>query len=108
MLDDSRVVARRELRRAGTACEPEQLGETKAAVATNARIRRLTARVTVDEGPDDRATKLLAQIKRHVWNPERVAGRTRREHRLRRTACAFGIGPVRIEPQPQRHADRVR
>src|SRR5438309_3316960 len=34
---------RSELRRAGTACEPEQLGETKAAVATNARSEEHTS-----------------------------------------------------------------
>ena len=44
MLDDPRVVARRQARRADTAGEREQLGEPEPAVAADARIRRLAPR----------------------------------------------------------------
>ena len=37
-----------------------------------------------------------------------MAGRPRRDHRLGRAARALGVGPVRVEPEPERHADRVR
>ena len=39
---------------------------------------------------------------------ERVARLARGDDRARRAAGALGVGPVRVEPQPQRHADRVR
>ena len=39
---------------------------------------------------------------------ERVAGLARGDHRLRRAAGALGVRPGRVEPEPQRDADRVR
>ena len=39
---------------------------------------------------------------------EPVTRLPRRDHALGRAAGALGIRPVRIEPEPQRHADRVR
>ena len=39
---------------------------------------------------------------------EAVAGLARRDHRARRAAGALGVGAVRIEPEPQRDADRAR
>ena len=39
---------------------------------------------------------------------EPVARLARGDHALGRAAGALGVGPVRIEPEPQRHADRVR
>src|SRR4029450_4470532 len=59
--DDARVVPGRKPRRAGALGEGEQLGEAKAAVARDARVRRLAARVPADERRDDRAAELLAQ-----------------------------------------------
>ena len=49
VLDDARVVAGREPRRAGAAREREQLREAEAPVAARARVRRLAARVALDE-----------------------------------------------------------
>ena len=93
------------------ACAPrerEQLREAEAAVAARARVRRLAARVAADERSDDRAAELLAQVERHVRHAEPMAGLARRDHAVGRAAGALGIRPVGIEPQPQRHADRVR
>ena len=38
---------------------------------------------------------------------ERVAGLARGDHGLGRAAGALGVGPLRVEPEPQRDADRV-
>ena len=44
----------------------------------------------------------------HVRDAERMARSSRNEHRLGRAARALGVGAVGVEPEPQRHADRVR
>ena len=108
MLGDSRVMAGRKLRGAGALGEVEQLVEAEAAVAADARVRRLAGRVAADERADDRAAELLAQVERDVRQPERVAGRARREHGFGRAAGALAVGPFGVEPEPERHADRVR
>ena len=100
-------MAGRELVGSCAVCEGEQPREAEAAVAVDARVRRLPTLVTPDKRVDDRAPKLLAQVERHVRHPERMAGRTGSQHRIGRTACALGIGPIRIEPEPKRHTDRV-
>ena len=107
-LDDPRVVAGREPRGAGPVGEREQLVEAKVAVAAAARVRRLAASVCLDEGRDDRAPEVLAQIERHVGQLERVAGLAGGDHRLRRAAGSLGVRPGRVEPEPQRDADRLR
>ena len=107
VLDDACVVAGRELVGACAVCEGEQPREAEAAVAVDARVRRLPTLVTPDKRVDDRAPKLLAQVERHVRHPERMASRTGSQHRIGRTACALGIRPIRIEPEPKRHTDRV-
>jgi hypothetical protein len=43
-----------------------------------------------------------------VRDPEAVAGRARGDHGLGRAAGSVGVGALRVEPEPQRHADRVR
>src|SRR5439155_2932114 len=108
MLDDARVVAGCEPRRACPAGEPQEPGEPEAAVAAGARIGRITARVALDEASDDGAAELLAQVERHVREPEAVARFARGDHGLRRAARALGARPVRVEPEPQRDPDRVR
>ena len=80
MADDARVVARREPRRAGAFREREQLREPEAAVAGDARVRRLAARVAADERRDDRAAELLAKVERHVRKAEAMAGLARGDH----------------------------
>ena len=80
----------------------------KLAVAAAARVRRLAARVAGDERVDDGAAELLAQVERHVRQPERVAGLARGDHGLGRAAGALGVGPGRVEPEPQRDPDRLR
>ena len=106
-LDDARVVARREPLGAGALGEGEQLGEAEAAVAADARVRRLTGRVAAHERLDHRAAKLLAQVERDVRDPEPVAGPARGDHGLGRAAGALGVGPLRVEPEAQGDADRV-
>ena len=107
-LDDPRVVARRERGCADAAREREQLGEAEAAVAADARVRRLAARVAADERRDDRAAKLLTQVERDVRQAARVTRLACRDHRARRAARALGVRSVRVEPQPQRDTDRIR
>ena len=80
---------------AGAAREGEQLGEAEAAVAADARVRRLAARVAAHEGRDDGTAELLAQVERHVRKPEPMARLARGDHRLGRAAGALGVGPVR-------------
>ena len=75
-LDDPRVVTGPELRRAGPLGEGQQLVEAEVAVAAPARVRRLAASVRRDEGVDDGAAELLAQVERHVREPE-ARGRSR-------------------------------
>ena len=94
-LDDPRVVAGPELRRARALGEGEQLVEAEAAVAAAARVRGLAARVRRDERVDDGAAELLAEVERHVRQAERVAGLARRDHGFRRAAGALGVGALR-------------
>ena len=107
-LDDPRVVAGREAGRADAAREREQLGEAKAAVAADARVRRLTACIAAHERRDDRAAERVAQIERDVRKTARMARLAGGEHRARRAARTLGVRPVRVEPEPQRHTDRRR
>ena len=90
VLDDARVVARREAFAARTGREREQLVEAERAVAADARIRRLARGVAVQERGDDRAAELLAQVEGHVRNAEPVAGVARRQHGVGRAAGALG------------------
>lgn len=108
MLDDPRVVPRRERVRTGSVREREQPGEAKAAVAMDARVRRLAAFVAAHERFDYRATKLLAQVKRHMGDTERVTGRACSKDGIGRAAGTLRIGPIGIEPKPQSDADRIR
>ncbi len=107
-LDDACVVAGREPLGAGAPREREQLGEAEAAVAARARVRRLPARIAAHERGDDGAAEFLPQIQRHVRDAEPVTRLARRNHALGRAAGALGVGAVRVEPEPQRHADGVR
>ena len=106
-LDGPSVVAGDEPRCADAPRKSEELGETKGAVAADARVRRLPARIPGDEGRDDGAPELLAKVERDVGEPEPVARLTCGDHRLRRAARPFGGGPGGIDPQPERHADRI-
>ena len=60
VLGDARVMAGREPVAAGACREREQFGEAEAAVAADARVRRLAARVAAHERRDDCAAELLA------------------------------------------------
>ena len=91
MLRDTRIVAGRKPVAAGAPRKREQLGEAEAAVAADARIRRLAARVSPHERRHDRAAKLLAQVERDVRKAEPVARLARRDHGFGRAA-----GPVRV------------
>src|SRR5438874_13281263 len=91
--------------RAGPARKREQLGETEAAVAARAGIRRLAARVAAHERGHHRATELLPEIERHVGDTEPVTRLARRDHALGRAAGALGVRPARVEPEAQRHTD---
>src|SRR5581483_10708046 len=100
-LDDARVMTCRESRRAGALRERKQLGEAEAAVAADARVRRLAARVAAHERLHDRLAERLAQVERDVREPERMARLARRDHRARRATCALGARPSRVEPETQ-------
>src|SRR5438093_8446372 len=108
MLDDPGVVPGRECVRTRAMREREQPGEAKAAVAMDAWVGRLAAFVAAHERLDHGAAKLFAQVERHVWNTERMTCRACSKHRIGRAASTLGIGPVRIEPEPESDPDRVR
>ena len=108
VLVDAGVVTGREPVAACSPGEREQLGEAKGAVAADAWVRRLAARVPADERRHDRAAELLAQIERHMRQPEPMARLTCCDHRLGGTAGALRIGAFRVEPEAKRHADRLR
>src|SRR5688500_3315656 len=101
MRRDARVVARGEPGGPGTAREGEQLGEAEAAVAADARVRRLAARVAADERRDDRPPELVSQVEGDVRQAERVAGLARREHGLRRAAGTFDVRARGVDPEPE-------
>jgi hypothetical protein len=102
------VVPRRQPRGARPACEREQLGEAEAPVAADAGVRRLAARVGLDERVDDGAAELRSQVERHVRQPERMAGLARREHRFGGAAGSLCVGSFGVEPEPKRDADGRR
>jgi hypothetical protein len=89
-------------------CEREQPREAKAAVALDARVGCLPTFVTADERVDHGTPKLLAEVERHVGDAEGVARRTGCENRIGRATGALRVGPVGIQPEPQRDADGVR
>jgi hypothetical protein len=108
MLDDPCVVPGCKLVRSGTACKREQPREAKAAVAVDARVGCLPTFVTADERVDHGTPKLFAEVECDVRNAERVTRGTGSENRIGRATGALRVGPVRIEPEPQRDADGVR
>ena len=107
VLRDARVVAGREPVRACLPREGEQLGEAEAAVAADARVGRLAAQIAPHERRDDGAAELLAQVERDMRDSEAMARLAGGDHRLGRAARALGVGPVRVEPEAQRDADRI-
>ena len=108
MLDDARVVARRKPGGAGAPGELEQLREAEAPVAARARIRRLAAGVALDERLHDRPAESLPRVQGDVRNAERMTGLARGDHGLGRAAGALRVGRLRVDPEPERHADRGR
>ena len=87
--------------------ECHELVESKRAVAAHARIGSLTGAIRVDERVDDRALELLAEIERHVRDPEAVTRRSRSRDRRRRAAGTLGVRRSGVLPQAKGHADRV-
>ncbi len=108
MLVDTRVVAGGEPVAAGAAGEREQLCEAEAAVAGDARIRRLAARVAAHERRHHCAPELFPEVERDMRQPQPVAGLACGDHRLGRAAGALRVRAVRVEPETKRHADGVR
>ena len=94
-------------RRTDAAGEGEELAEAEAPVAADARIRRLTGLVPGDERRDHRRAEALAEVERHVWNPERVAGLARREDRGRGAARALAVRPDGVGPEAKRDPDHL-
>ncbi len=107
VLADARVVARGEPGGADAAREGQESGEAEAPVAADARVRRLSPLVALDEGRDDGAAEALAQIERHVGRAELVAQLAGCDDRGRRAADALTVGPGGVRPEAQRHADRL-
>ena len=81
--------------------------ETKARVASHARIRGASGAILGDELIHDHPLEALPQIESDVWEPQRVAGGAGGTHRLRRAACALGVGRRGVDPEPQRHSHGV-
>ena len=108
MLDDPCVVACRELVRAGTVRERKQPGKAKAAVAVDARVRRLAAFVAAHERLDYGTAKFLPQVECHVGHAQRVTCRAGSKDRVGRAADPLGVRPVGIKPEPQSDTDRIR
>ena len=106
-LDELRVMAGREPAGAHAIGEGKQLVEAEAAVAADTGVRRRAPRVGACERLDDRAAELLAQVERHVRQPSLVTGAPRRDHRGRRAARPLVVRRGRVDPEPERHADRV-
>jgi hypothetical protein len=101
-------VAGRELLRSRTTRKCEQVAETESPVALDAGIRRLSALITAHERLDHGAAKVIAEIERDVRDAEGVTGRARRKNRLGRATRSFRVGPVGVEPQPQRDSHCMR
>ena len=76
-------------------------------MAADTWIRRLAPRIAADERADDGAAELLAQVEGHVRQPQCMARLPRGDHGRGRAACALGIRSARVDPEPQRHADRL-
>src|SRR5581483_10797801 len=77
--DDACVVPGREAGGAGATRERKQLREAEAAVAADARVRRVAARVAAHERLDDGAAERLPQVERHVRQAESVTRLPRRQ-----------------------------
>src|SRR5579862_2547750 len=107
MLHRARVVPGGEAVAPGAVGELEQLPEAEAAVAVDARVRRLAARVATYEVADDLVAEGLAQIEGDVRQAEAVARLARGDDRLGRAARALCVAAGGIEPQAERHADGV-
>ena len=106
-LDQPRIVPGQHRACANAVGKPHQLGQPEAAVAANARIRRRPLGISGDKRLDHGQPERLAQVERHVRHPQRVARRPGCPHRVGRAAGAARIRRRGINPQPQRHADRV-
>ena len=109
MLRDARVVAGREPVAAGAAREREQLREAEAAVAADARVRRLAARIAAHErrrrprGGTPRAGRASRAEARADGT-----SRARRSPPPASSTRARRPGPSGSSHKPQRHADRAR
>ena len=107
-LDDPRVVPRPQHVAPGARGEGHELVEPEAPVAAHARVGREAGGVPVDERLHDRRAEPFAEVERGVRQPEPVARLARGDHGCGRAADALGARPRRVEPQAQRHPDRVR
>ncbi len=107
MLGETSVVTRRETVAAGAPGEREELREAEAAVAPDARVRRLAPLVPAHERRHDRSAKFLTQVEGHMRQAQPVACLARCDHRLGGAACSIGVRPLGVEPEAKRHPDRV-
>ena len=64
--------------------------------------------VELDVAEDTVTAVLGPQVECHMRKAAGVAGLARGDHGLRGAARALGIGSDRVDPEPQRDADRVR
>ena len=105
-LHDPRVVARGDPRRPDRVRDGRDRREAELAVAPDARVRREAGRVGAHEVVDDRPPEALAEVDRQMGDAQRMAGIARGAHGLWRAARPLAVGRHRVDPQPQRHADR--
>jgi len=108
MPDDPCVMSCRQRVGAGTLGKGKQPGKAEAAVAVDARVGRLAAFVAAHKWLDYGAAKFLTQVEGHMGHAERVTRGARSKDSIGRAAGTLGVGPVRIEPEPQSDADRIR
>ena len=105
-LHDLRVVARGDPRRPDRVRDGRDRREAELTVAPDARVRREAGRVGAHEVVDDRPPEALAEVDRQMGDAQRMAGIARGAHGLWRAARPLAVGRHRVDPQPQRHADR--
>ncbi len=104
---DAGVVAGGDPRRSDAVGERRQGREPERPVAAHARVGRAPRAEPGYELLHHLVVELLAQVEADVRHAERVTGRPRRPHRLRRAAGALAVGRAGVDPQPQGDADRL-
>ena len=105
---DARVVACPEHVGADPLRECDERVEPKSPVAAHARVRREAGGVAVDERLHDGLPERFAHVEGDVREAEGMASLACPDHGVRGAACALRARAGRVEPETERHPDRVR